>query len=273
MNVLIQNIRPFSIALLGVLMIMSCGKDDPDVGSSTISIEDYITQNNLSPEYTTTGIGYIIGNEGTADRSTDISTVKTEVVVTSTKDVILIDTEGEIYLNMLAQVPALQEGMQLIGEGGKIVMYAPYESAWGVAGNVSIPAESDVIIEISLTSILIDVEDYLTRNSLEGSTIEGSNVLFIVDEEGDGDFPDEDDVVTVKYTGYLSNGDIFDESTEGLSISLQNVISGWTDGIPQFSRGGKGSLYIPYESAYGTGGTAGIPGYTDLIFDIELIDF
>lgn len=274
MNILIQFIKPTSLVLLGLFFIAGCADDAPEAVPTTRTIEEYISLNNLTPDYTASGLGYVIGNPGNNKRNLDESTVRTEVIVTSTEDRTLIDTEGEIYLNMLGQVPALREGMQLIGEGGRIILYVPYEIGWGEVGNSSIPGASDVIVEVTLTSILIDVEDYIAENNIEATPVINSEVLVLVEEQGDGNFPNVNNIVEVKYTGYLTNGDVFDENTQqGLTISLQNVIRGWREGIPMFSTGGKGKIFIPYEAAYGTAGTQNIAGRTDLIFDIELVGF
>jgi len=273
MNKLIQKVLPSTLFILSLLLMNSCVGNDPEVEPSARTIEEYISLNNITPEYTSSGLGYIIGNTGNAKRNIDESTVKTEVIVTSTEDRILIDTEGEVYINMLGQVPAIKEGMKLIGEGGKIVLYVPYEIGWGAGGNGFVPAESDVIVEISLESILIDVEDYISENNIETSAISGSDVQVLVEVEGDGSFPSLNNVIEVKYKGYFTNGDVFDENTEGFSRILQELIPGWQEGIPQLSRGGKGKLFVPYESAYGTEGNVSIPGRTDLIFDVELVDF
>jgi FKBP-type peptidyl-prolyl cis-trans isomerase len=53
---------------------------------------------------------------------------------------------------------------------------------------------------------------------------------------------------------------------------LQNVILGWTEGIPYFKEGGSGKLLIPSALAYGPNGTTGIPPNSVLIFEIELIE-
>ena len=57
------------------------------------------------------------------------------------------------------------------------------------------------------------------------------------------------------------------------TFPLLNVIAGWQEGIPLFSKGGEGKLFIPASLGYGYNASNGIPGGSVLIFDIELIDF
>ncbi|MCX6297073.1 MAG: FKBP-type peptidyl-prolyl cis-trans isomerase, partial [Bacteroidetes bacterium] len=59
---------------------------------------------------------------------------------------------------------------------------------------------------------------------------------------------------------------------EGITFGLNEVIKGWTEGIPYFKKGGKGKLIIPADLGYGSDDYNGIPGNSVLIFDIKLID-
>ena len=80
--------------------------------------------------------------------------------------------------------------------------------------------------------------------------------------------------VTIHYTGALaSDGSIFDSSVargEPATFPLDNLIPGWQEGIPGMKVGGKRRLFIPSDKGYGETGTQGIPGGSDLVFDIEL---
>jgi len=83
--------------------------------------------------------------------------------------------------------------------------------------------------------------------------------------------PKPSDTVKVHYTGWTTDGKMFDSSlTRGqpLEFSLARVIPGWTDAIPMVGVGEKARLWIPEELAYkGGGGPQGM-----LVFDVELLD-
>lgn len=82
--------------------------------------------------------------------------------------------------------------------------------------------------------------------------------------------------VTVHYTGALcADGTIFQSSKDfgdPITFGLDQVIKGWTQGVPGMKVGGTRRLTIPSEMAYGSvRAAANIPANSDLVFDIELI--
>jgi peptidylprolyl isomerase len=87
-----------------------------------------------------------------------------------------------------------------------------------------------------------------------------------------GPKPKPTDTVKVNYTGWTTDGRMFDSSVmrnEPAEFSLQGVIVGWTDGIPVLSVGDKARFWIPEDLAY-----KGQPGRPQgmLVFDVELIE-
>ena len=96
------------------------------------------------------------------------------------------------------------------------------------------------------------------------------------------------DVVFLKYKGKLaSDGTVFDESRdiplpvqgifpEGTPFPIEEgaTIPGFFEGLQQMQKGGKYSLFIPADKAYGAQPPQGapIPPNADLVFEIEVID-
>lgn len=104
-----------------------------------------------------------------------------------------------------------------------------------------------------------------------------SGLQYEVLKSGDGNVkPTETSNVTVHYHGTLIDGRVFDSSYdrgETISFGLNQVISGWTEGLQLMDNGAKYRFFIPYELAYGENGTQGIPPFSTLIFDVELFSF
>lgn len=116
-----------------------------------------------------------------------------------------------------------------------------------------------------------EIVDYIAKNKLTAQRTD-SGLYYVVNEPGDGAQPTASSNVTVAYKGYYSNGSIFDQSkAEGISFGLNQVIKGWTEGIPYFKAGGSGILLVPSHLGYGPFDYNGIPGGSVLIFDVKLI--
>lgn len=107
-----------------------------------------------------------------------------------------------------------------------------------------------------------------------------SGLASIVLSPGSGtEHPGQNDTVKVDYTGWTTDGKMFDSSVaplqpgrhpEPVSLSLGRVIPGWTEGLQLMVVGEKRRFWIPQDLAYK--GRPGAPAGT-LVFDIELIDF
>jgi FKBP-type peptidyl-prolyl cis-trans isomerase len=93
-------------------------------------------------------------------------------------------------------------------------------------------------------------------------------------EKGTGETkPKASDLVTVHYSGWTTDGKLFDSSVkrgEPTSFPLNGVIAGWTEGLQLMVTGEKRRFWIPAKMAYGENPPAGYPAGT-LVFDVELI--
>lgn len=101
---------------------------------------------------------------------------------------------------------------------------------------------------------------------------------YVIHEQGDGEFGLPTKRASVHYYGAFMDGKMFDSSflrgtPYQFTVGRGEVIPGWDLGIPQLKKGGKASLFIPYQLAYGEAGKPpGIPQKADLMFYVELTD-
>jgi peptidylprolyl isomerase len=102
--------------------------------------------------------------------------------------------------------------------------------------------------------------------------------LEVIDvKQGEGETVKEGATITAHYTGaVVGSGVIFQSSHDfgrPITFSLDQVIDGWTKGVPGMKVGGIRRLVIPAAQAYGAHSpSTDIPANADLVFDIELSD-
>ena len=122
-----------------------------------------------------------------------------------------------------------------------------------------------------------DLAKYLAKNNIVAEPTE-SGLYYVVTEPGNGEKPEVGKPVTMHYTGKLIDGTVFDSSVERnqpfqFVLGVGQVIPGWDEGVQLMTKGEKGMLYIPYYLGYGERDMGEIPPFSNLIFEVELIDF
>lgn len=118
---------------------------------------------------------------------------------------------------------------------------------------------------------------YLAENNIEATPTE-SGLVYVCTQAGNGSKPEAGKKVKVHYTGTLLDGTTFDSSVDRgepieFPLGMGNVIPGWDEGIAMMSKGEKGILYIPAKLGYGDRQAGPIPAFSNLIFEVELVDF
>ncbi len=107
-----------------------------------------------------------------------------------------------------------------------------------------------------------------------GAKKTNSGLAYQVVIEGTGPVPLEDDMVLVNYKGMLIDGTVYASSMVANSptmISLQQMISGWAEGMRLMKVGGKMKFVIPPELAFGdSGAPPKVPGGSFIVLEVEL---
>jgi len=267
------------LVALTLLFITSCSKTEDIVDYSVENDEEiqaYLASNNLNAEKSASGLYYIIDEQGTGEKPILDDRVKVVYKGYLTDGTVFDEsTEGiDTYLQNL--IYGWLEGLQYFNEGGKGKLIIPAHLGYGSTTSGSIPGGSVIIFDIELIYVNYKTENdqeivqYLEDNALNAQKSD-SGLYYIIEEEGTGAQPTSTDNVTVTYSGYYTDGTLFDESTEEISFNLDQVIAGWTEGLTYFKEGGSGQLLIPAHLAYGNYFYNGIPAGSVLVFDINLI--
>ncbi len=106
-----------------------------------------------------------------------------------------------------------------------------------------------------------------------------SGLVYVIENEGTGSKPVKGTKLSVHYRGtFRADGKQFDASYDrgqpmDFTYMEQRMIPGFEEGLAMLGKGGKAKLIIPYFQAYGKDGRPGaIPPYSDLVFDIEIVN-
>jgi FKBP-type peptidyl-prolyl cis-trans isomerase len=118
------------------------------------------------------------------------------------------------------------------------------------------------------------INNYLNTNSDKNFVQQPSGLYYLEVLAGTGRQPVALDTVYVVYTGKFLNGNVFDSNVGGnqlyFAIGQGEMLTGFEEGIMLMKQGGKATILVPSNLAYGTQGFYTIPGYTALLYDIEL---
>ena len=112
-------------------------------------------------------------------------------------------------------------------------------------------------------------KEFFVKNNADSTA---TGIVYLIQDSGSDKRAFNDrDTVKVNYKGTLINGKEFD-SNEGIEFPLNRVIKGWTEGMKLVGEGGKITLVIPAELAYGERAPREIGANSTLIFDVDLLE-
>ena len=123
-----------------------------------------------------------------------------------------------------------------------------------------------------------------------------TGLKYVITKKGEGKKPSAGTALSIAYAGFLKDGTLFDTSIEDVAKTFgkhdqqraaqggyepipfqagkkDGMIPGFIEGLEQMSFGDKAILFIPSHLAYGAGGAGNvIPPYSDIIFEVELLE-
>jgi len=129
-----------------------------------------------------------------------------------------------------------------------------------------LPAATTDIVELPLNPTLPTGQRVCTAKTASG-------LGYLVLRPATGDKPAKADFVLVNYIGYLAaTGVVFDQGMR-TAFAVSDVIPGFTEGLQTLAKGGIARFCIPAAMGYGPDGSGPIPANSDLVFQVELIDY
>jgi peptidylprolyl isomerase len=188
-------------------------------------------------------------------------------------------TRGEpLEFPLDAVIPGWSEGLKLMVVGEKRRLWIPAALAYGDHPRGGAPA-GNLTFDVELLDIAVAPkpppvpEDVKAAPASAKKTASGLAYRLLTSGKGT-DHPKETDTVEVHYTGWTTDGKMFDSSVtrgEPAKFRLDRVIKGWTEGVQLMKVGDKMRFWIPGNLAYGDKPTRpGAPSGT-LVFDVELL--
>ncbi|MDT8393966.1 MAG: FKBP-type peptidyl-prolyl cis-trans isomerase [Bacteroidales bacterium] len=272
-------------------------------------LQEYLDSNNITTEPLESGLIFIEEKEGRGPHPKAGEMVKVHLTVSLINGEKIFSTadRGEPFEYEYGQnfdTRGLEEGVGMLKKGGKAKLIVPHSLAYGAESRGQmIPPYSTIIYDVELVSMrskeAYDKErkamqeqqqakeeqrkqnekvlrdKYLSDNNI---TVEptASGLYYIENEKGTGKRAMPGNTVYVHYTGRLLDGTVFDSSRDrgepfSFRLGVGQVIKGWDEAIAMMNEGGKATLVIPSDIAYGSRDSGKIPAYSTLVFDVELV--
>ena len=114
-------------------------------------------------------------------------------------------------------------------------------------------------------------EEFLAKNILKNDVDStASGLQYTIIAPGADEKITRQDTIWVNYKGTLLNGEVFDQN-DSVQFNLNRVVPGFAEGLCLLGEGGKATLYIPANLAYGENGNRNIEPNSTLIFDVEVL--
>ena len=269
--------------------------------ASKKALEDYIAANNISVTPEPSGV-YIIPMEKGKGRY-PVKGEKVELDFSAT----LLDGQsvGSTFDNPEKFSFVLGEGNTIKGWeeivpkmhlGERVKAIIPFDLAYGEHAVGSIPAYANLVYDIKLLKITTAAElkaekekamqalradsekaffDYLKANNITDYTASG--LFFNKSVTTEGVQPQKGQIARIKFTAsYLDGTSLGDSEQLGdhydIVIGEGKVLKGLEEGVAMMRVGEKARFVLPYTLAYGANVFGSIPAYSNLVFDVELLD-
>jgi FKBP-type peptidyl-prolyl cis-trans isomerases 1 len=265
------------------------------------AFQKYIVDNNIKVKPTESGLYYIPTKKGTGRRPVVGEKVDVHYVgrtlngteVDSSLDKPFSFVLGEGYV-----IPGWEEALLLMKKGEKATFVIPSELAYGENVVGKLPPFTNLVYDVELLNITTakelaiqaerelaqlkekserDLIAFINTNAVSVEPLE-SGLYYIKHHNGVGECPSIGSEVKIKFSAtyldgtFLGASDDLGKSFYEFQVGLGQVLPGLDQGVAMMRKGEKATFIIPYTLAYGDDFYQNIPPYSNLIFDVELLD-
>lgn len=121
-----------------------------------------------------------------------------------------------------------------------------------------------------------EILSYIINNEYNARQ-DSLGLVYIPIKKGNEVFPDNNDVVAFHYVGYFLNGDVFDSSYDKsrpliVQLGKGQIIRGLESALLKMDKGAKSKVILPFYLAYDDVENGPVPPFSNLVFELELID-
>ncbi len=151
-----SNLFLLRFALMALVLVsLGCSKDEKEQRDiDEAIIKEYLQQNNLQAERTSSGLYYIINDEGFGARPTASSQVTVAYKGYLTTGLVFDESAfGGLRFGLRQVIPGWTEGIPKFREGGNGVLLIPSHLGYGSRAVGDIPANSVLIFDIALIQV------------------------------------------------------------------------------------------------------------------------
>lgn len=273
---IMRNLTGVSVVLVLVLSLISGA---PSWSQDAIPAPPDVTSPPADAEVTSSGLASKVLQPGTGSEHPSAND-KVKVHYTGwTTDGKMFDSSvarGEpIGLPLDRVIQGWTEGVQMMVVGEKRRFWIPEELAY--AGQEGRPAGM-LVFDVELLAFqaapkLPETPPDVAAPPADAEVTKSGLASKVIMAGTGTDHPKKSSKVTVHYSGWSTNGELFESSVlrdQPATFGLTQVIAGWTEGVQLMVVGEKRRFWIPEKLAYE--GQPGKPAGT-LVFDVELISF
>ncbi|MCK5137608.1 MAG: FKBP-type peptidyl-prolyl cis-trans isomerase [Bacteroidales bacterium] len=270
---------------ISVLFFFSCLKEEEGKTreDEINELADYLVTKNINTIPTWTGLYFLEDSVGAGVNPEYYDTVVIDFHASLLDGTTIASSEinGEaftFYLWDWAFIHGLNEAVSYMNEGSKARAIIPSPLAFGAYSSGVIKPYSTLLYDLELIEVRpgIPVEPFSTEDLLLNTTNSGLQYYKVVQNEEV--MVKTGNTVSVQYTAYLPNGNIFDssvkrESPAEFTVSAGSLIPGFFEGLMLMKVGEKFRFIIPSDLGYGEQGSFPvIPPNSTLTFDIEVLE-